>query len=277
MKDEKDDTLIDEIDDGAADDKNGGGAEDNPGEGAGEETTEDDGANAVGDEDIERAVKAGMPISTVRLFADKAALEQVVSLLEARREKSAEGEGDGGGGEDPDPEEEMPEIPDLENEDEFDPSLIKGYKAMKALLAKQHEQIKTLKAGGGSPGGKAWFDSKVGMLGDAYKESLGAGSGALKTEQRDARNKVKAKFDVLSAGYRQAKVNVSPDEVLDEALKLVVGNVSADASRAKSAADRAKLALQRASGAGQKPGASKSAQSVEREIADEINAKFFGK
>lgn len=274
MKDEEDDKLKEEIDDGAADDKNAGGADADLEDGEGGEGGGDD-ENVVGDEDIERAVKAGMSISTVRSFTEKAALEQVVSMLEARREKSAEG--DGGGGEDPDPDEEMPEIPDLENEDELDPSLIKGYKAMKALLAKQHEQIKTLKAGGGSPGGKAWFDSKVGSLGDAYKDALGTGSGAMKTEQRDARNKVKAKFDVLSAGYRHAKVRVSPDEVFDEALKLVVGDAPASASRAKAAADRAKLALQRASGAGQKPGGASGSKSIERKIAEELDAKYFGK
>lgn len=235
-----------------------------------------DGASTVDDSDIERAVKAGMPISTVRSFTDKGALQQVVSLLESKRDQASGGGGREDGGKDPVDDDDDIDIPDLENEDEFDPSFVKGYKAMKAVIQKQAGTIKALKAGGVSPGGKDWFDSKVETLGDAYKDALGSGS-ARKAEQVENLNKVKAKFEVLTAGYKQAKADVSKDEVFSEALKLVVGNVESDAVKAKSLADRAKLTLQRPSSANGKSVSRQSSESIEREIAEEINAKFFGK
>lgn len=229
----------------------------------------------IDDTTVERAVKAGMTISSAKLFADKTSLLEVVSLLEGKTSKKEDRKPSDSGG--VDPEDEI-SIPDLENEDEYDPALIAGYKAMKATILKQSETIKTLKAGGGSPGGKDWFESKVGALGEAFKDSLGVGVTSPKPEQVEARNKVKIKFDVLSAGYKQAKLEVSTDEVFSEALKMVVGDVAevaSDAAKAKALAARnSKLQIQRPSPVDGKTG-KQSVDDIRRDIADEIDAKFF--
>lgn len=229
----------------------------------------------IDDTTVERAVKAGMTISSAKLFADKTSLLEVVSLLEGKTSKKEDSKPSDSGG--VDPEDEI-SIPDLENEDEYDPALIAGYKAMKAAILKQSETIKTLKAGGGSPGGKDWFESKVGALGEAFKDSLGVGVTSPKPDQVEARNKVKIKFDVLSAGYKQAKLEVSTDEVFSEALKMVVGDVAevaSDAAKAKALAARnSKLQIQRPSPVDGKTG-KQSVDDIRRDIADEIDAKFF--
>lgn len=230
----------------------------------------------IDDTTVERAVKAGMTISSAKLFADKTSLLEVVSLLEGKTSKKEDSKPSDSGGDDPD--EDDIEVPDLSEDDGYDPALVKAFAALKKMAMKQSETIKTLKAGGGSPGGKDWFESKVGALGEAFKDSLGVGVTSPKPEQVEARNKVKIKFDVLSAGYKQAKLEVSTDEVFSEALKMVVGDVAevaSDAAKAKALAARnSKLQIQRPSPVDGKTG-KQSVDDIRRDIADEIDAKFF--
>lgn len=240
------------------------------------ETDNDDQPYVAGDEDMERAVKAGLPMSSVRSFADKEALLSVVALLESKQDKAAGGDESKSGGDDPD--EDDIEVPDLSEDDGYDPGLVKAFAALKAQAKKQSETIKSLKAGGESLGAKNWLDSKVAELGDEFKDALGVGEKTVTDDQAETRTKVQAKFDVLTAGYKSAKIDVPKDEVFAEALKLVVGDVAgtaATAARAKALASRGRLALSRASSASGAAREKPSQESVERDIADEINEKFF--
>jgi len=231
----------------------------------------------VDDSLLERAVKSGMTLATAKTFADSESLLQVVGVLESKQSpKSKDG--------DPPEEEEELSIPDLEDEDtaeadRYDPKLVSVVKSMKAMLLAQSDEIKHLKAGGMAPGGKSWFDSKVEALGEAYKDSLGVGEQSPKFEQKDARSKVKTKFDVLTAGYKSAKVEMSSEDVLSEALKMVVGDVdsvASDVAKKTALSDRKKLNLQRPSPVDGKTG-KKSTEEIERGIAEEIDVKYFHK
>lgn len=240
------------------------------------ETANDDQPYVAGDEDVERAVKAGLPMSSVRSFADKEALLSVVALLESKQDKAAGGDESKSGGDDPD--EDDIEVPDLSEDDGYDPELVKAFAALKKMAMRQSETIKSLKAGGESLGAKNWLDSKVAALGDEFKDALGVGEKTVTDAQTETRTKVKAKFDVLTAGYKSAKIDVPKDEVFEEALKLVVGDAAgtaATAARAKALAARGRLALSRASSASGAAREKPSQESVERDIADEINEKFF--
>jgi len=228
----------------------------------------------VDDISLERAIKSGMTLSTAKSFADNEALLQVIEILEGKQSPKTE-ESKSPIADDGHEEDEL-QIPDLEDEDEYDPGFVSMFKAMKATLLSQNEAIKQLKAGGMAPGGKSWFDSKVGSLGEVYKDSLGVGVQSPKPEQVETKNKVKTKFDVLSAGYKHAKVEMSPEDVLTEALNIVVGDVAgaaSDAAKAAALKARNKLQLQRSSPTDGRTGR-KSIDDIKRGIADEINQKF---
>ena len=228
----------------------------------------DEDKKPVDDISLERAIKSGMTLSTAKSFADNDALLQVIEILEGKQSESSIAD-DGH-------EEDVLQIPDLEDEDEYDPGFVSMFKAMKATLLSQNEAIKQLKAGGMAPGGKSWFDSKVGSLGEVYKDSLGVGVQSPKPEQVETKNKVKTKFDVLSAGYKHAKVEMSPEDVLTEALNIVVGDVAgaaSDAAKAAALKARNKLQLQRSSPTDGRTGR-KSIDDIKRGIADEIDQKF---
>lgn len=237
----------------------------------------DDGAITLDDADVERAVKAGMSIKAARSFADKGTFDEVVSLLESKTESQV-GVSDG----------EVPAevtdddffIPDWEDEGEFDPSLVSQLKALKSVINKQSKIISSFKAGGESLDDKDWFDSKLESLGSEYKDTLGVGVKKPLAMHLKTRDEVKAKFDILNAGYKQANQKVAAEDVLNEALRVVVGDVSSiasDAVKANALRDRNRLSLQRPSASQGRGGAKQSAENIEREIAEELDAKFFGK
>ena len=118
-----------------------------------------------------------------------------MALLESKQDKAAGGDESKSGGDDPD--EDDIEVPDLSEDDGYDPGLVKAFAALKATRPRrQSETIKSLKAGGESLGAKNWLDSKVAALGDEFKDALGVGEKTVTDDQAETRTKVKAKFDV---------------------------------------------------------------------------------
>lgn len=104
----------------------------------------DGGAEAftVGDAEIERAVKAGLSVADARSFTDKGAFERICSMLEAKNapgdktiskdsgEKPKDGDGDSADF----------DIPELTEDEEFDPKLVK----LSAAVRKMGDALKSL-------------------------------------------------------------------------------------------------------------------------------------
>lgn len=132
-----------------------GGPED--GGGAGE-------AFAAGDAEIERAVRAGLSVADARAFIDRGAFERVCAMLEAKGQapgapgggKISEGSGkDGGGGDDGSADFDVPE---LTEDEEFDPKLVRLGSAVRKMgdaLKSLREENRSLRERLGKPGEEA--------------------------------------------------------------------------------------------------------------------------
>ena len=100
----------------------------------------------IGDAEIERAVKAGMSIADARSFKDKSAFERVCSLLEG---KAAPADGDaskaskdsGDKPKDGDEDSADFDVPDITEDEEFDPKLVK----LGSVVRKMGDALKSLR------------------------------------------------------------------------------------------------------------------------------------
>ena len=100
----------------------------------------------IGDAEIERAVKAGMSIADARSFKDKSAFERVCSLLEG---KGAPADGDaskaskdsGDKPKDGDEDSADFDVPDITEDEEFDPKLVK----LGSVVRKMGDALKSLR------------------------------------------------------------------------------------------------------------------------------------
>ncbi|WP_309381995.1 hypothetical protein [Cerasicoccus frondis] len=217
----------------------------------------------ITDAHVERAIKAGMSISEARSFKDAKSLERIVGLLEARQKDVNQG-ADKPKEEEASESDPLADIPDLDPE-EYDEGIIKGFNAMKSIIASQQktirEQSESIKAIQGS-GQQSWFDSQVSALEVPDSD---------KTAKRDD---LKTKFDVLSAGYKAAGQDVSQDTIFEEAVGMVLGD-SVRESKEQKKADALKKRngqhTQRPTGAKPKP-----SSDVESETAKQLDRKFFG-
>lgn len=105
----------------------------------GEEKPDD--SNAISDELVERAVRAGLSMKDIKGFANADVLELVCFRLEGAKAD----EGGDGGSESTSPT--MPDIPDLDPE-EYDENIVAGFSAMKEFMKSQQEVINQLTEAG---------------------------------------------------------------------------------------------------------------------------------
>jgi len=235
----------------------------------------------ISDAHVERAVKAGLSIADARSFKDAKALERVCDTLE----KAAKA---------PDKKDEKPNetakdelldeinaIPDLENEKDaagetiYDDKIVATFKALKAIVLKQHGVIGELRKAGGPNAGN-FLDVQIAALGEGYTEALGAGATSAldqKSEQAVKRSQLEGKFKVLEAGYKAAGQDVKPEEIFKEAASLVLGDVAAkvaEADKIKALAERSKQHVSR-------PGGSRTAPKSDpvESVAADVKKKFF--
>jgi hypothetical protein len=189
---------------------------------------------------LERAVLAGIPLSEARQYPSQALLESMVSRLDG--EDYTAGSLDDAGTTD----EGMAEaafgidaIPDLDPED-YDEKIVGGFKAMKGIIRQQSELIERLTQGKSQD----FLSTKLDGVKDYHQgdpEKIGA---------------VKAKFNVLKAGYEAAGQETTRDAIFEEAAQLVLGAdmVSAKQNgKAKAAARRSGKRIARPSGNRVKP------------------------
>lgn len=210
------------------------------------------------DETIERAVKAGLSLADAKKFPTDALLAATCDRIEGVQKAQA-GEakpaGEKGGGE-AEPADPLAAIPDLDPS-EFDERIVKSFSAVKEVAKNLQRTIDELRG----DRSKGFVATKLEGLknltkGDASKEAA-----------------VRAKFDVLTAGYKAAKQDVSEEEVFAEAAQLVLGAEAAADKQAKQAEVAAKRSGQRIS---RPSGRNVEAKpDVLEQVAAEIDRKFF--
>ncbi len=206
------------------------------------EVTEDEPPEGPDDDTIERAVRLGFSMKEAREIGSTEALKAVCDKLE-RANAAKPTEAKPTDGKDGKPEEEA-EIPDLDPE-EWDEAIVKGWSAMKSTIKRQQEEIKALRSAGESAQKDASFNRRLEGLGNGYREAFGVGSEKPTSEQIATREKVRQKFDILNAGYKAAGVEIKPDEVFSEAVRMVVGDKPAEQDRRQKLEERKALAINR--------------------------------
>lgn len=208
---------------------------------------------------IERAVRAGLSMQAASTM-DANSLEETLSLLEPKQGSKPDTVIDGGS----DPKDDEYNIPALEGEeDEWDPNFFKSYNALRDVTVRLAKEVKSLKTSGGqTPGDPEWLDAKIGSLDNAYKKAASV---------PETKNAIAAKYRVLNAGYKQEKINISVDDVFNEAVKAVVGDIV----KTKALSDRKNLALQRSGSTSNPKPKNSDSESIEQTIARELDEQFF--
>ena len=112
-----------------------------------EDKGDGDVAFTVGDAEIERAVKAGLSVAGARAFTDKGVFERVCAALEAKNAPPADGsdktisKDSGKKPKDGDGDSADFDIPELTEDEEFDPKLVK----LSAAVRKMGDALKSLR------------------------------------------------------------------------------------------------------------------------------------
>ncbi len=257
---------------GAGDDSESEGAGNDSESSEAEEAEEAEGADApppgLSDEAVERAVRAGLPLSEIKQCPSEAFL----AAMCARIEGSAGDVGSPGdaGSSDPgndgdiaDVDKLLSAIPDL-NPNEYAEEIVAGFKSFKEIIQRQGEiakqQSATIAALRGNQSDD-WFATKAEGVKSFTKgdpEKVAA---------------VREKFDVLKAGYKAAGKDVTGEAVFNEAAHLVLGSEMEAArleTKRKAAKRRSAQRIQRPSG-----NRVQAKPDVLAEVADWADRKFF--
>jgi hypothetical protein len=218
----------------------------------------------ISDDLLSRAVMAGIPLSEAKQYPNPALLGNVCDRLEAKNTKQDDSDSDDGPAEtaDIDSNDLLASIPDLDPE-LYDEQIVDGFKAMKSLVVQQQKTIESMRGNQSTD----WFAAQVEGLGTQVQTALKSAP-----EKRVA---LRAKFDVLSAGYKAAGEDVERATVFQEAADLTLRDELALASeedKKQKLAKRSGQHIQRPSGRQPKP-----TGDVFEEIASEIDNKYFNK
>ncbi len=210
---------------------------------------------------IERAVRLGIPLAEAKQFPSEALLAATCGRIEGPKGEKGKGVGSPEGvgakkdGEE-DPADLLSQIPDLDPS-EFDERIVKAFAAVKGIAKKQQETIAELRGGQA----KGWLDTKLEGVKDLTKGDQAKASA------------LRSKFDVLKAGYRAAKQDVTDDAVFDEAARLVLGADMEALRKDKQAQAAGKRSGQRI----QRPTSRRveAKPDAQAEVADMLDRKFF--
>ena len=222
--------------------------------------------DAVTDESLERAVKAGVPMAEAKKYTSKSMLEFVCAKLEDLGKKPGEGQKEKvaeSSKDDPELQALLEGLPDLDPE-EYDEKIVGGFKAMKDVIRKQYEATKSSKEKNSE---KSWFDSQVSGLGDAIEEEIEKSPGT--------RTALKEQFDVLTAGYKAAGKTVDQETIFDQSVAVVLREVSAkvaDSDRAEKLRKRSGQQIRRPNSSAASPSGD-----VFNEVAADLDRKYFDK
>lgn len=205
---------------------------------------------------IERAVKAGIPLKTAKKI-DAESLSEMCEAFEAKSspadskkevQKPKEDEKD-------EIESILAEFPDFEDDaEDYDPKLLSAINVLKKLVFAQNTTIKKMNSEGSARSSESWTDTKIEALGKDFAEALGVGQAKADDTQKANRASIEKKFNMLTKGYEATGEEVDKDEVFNEAVALVLGDVktkSQSVARAEALDKRSKLHLARPTGSHQ--------------------------
>lgn len=235
--------------DGPGDEPKGGG------EGGGDPGDGEGGEGGGGEEDyaeeqalFDRAIRAGLSSRDVLAMRDRATVERMVEMAEKangisteEKKKTENGDKEDGAGAPADDLESV--LGQMEEDGGYDANLVK---MLKGLVAENRK----LRSARETADGQSFLDKQIGALDEGVRSHIDAAR----------KSKLKAKFDLLEAGYKAQNAKVSREEVFREAASLALGDLigRAEGERKASQLERRKaLALARPGGeSGQRGGQS---------------------
>jgi hypothetical protein len=219
------------------------------------------GDDAVTDDHLERAVKAGLTMAEARRFGSASLLDAMVSRLEGKKDGGDKG-GKTDAGEDKDP---LEDVPDLDP-NEYDEKIVNAFKALKGIARQQQEIIKGLRTQD-QAATPDWFKAQAAGLDKAVSSAI--------TSDPTKLESIRDKFAVLEAGYKAAGKDASREAVFQEAVRITMGDVISKAAVDDKAAELAKRAKQHIN----RPAGHRASPKGDPgdEIAAEIDRKYFQK
>ena len=223
-----------------------------------EEEDPSEGDEGATDEQLTRAVKAGMSLADAKAFADTDALDRMSGMLEQSAKQDEGGDKSEEGKSRDDGTDPLDAIPDLDPE-EYDEALVTGFKAMKDIIALQRKEIGELRDGTQSNSRAVWVDRKVDNLPiDEYTAAQ--------------RVEINSAIDVLEAGYKATGQEVDLDTIFEQASKTVFG----DEIRKAEQKVKTNNAKKRASAQTVRPGGTNAKAKGDplEEIAKEIDKRY---
>jgi hypothetical protein len=213
------------------------------------QSDEEEDDDTVSDELLETAVQLGVPIVEARKLGSKL-LESKVSKLQKENQKDTDDSGDF------EEDDIFQNIPDLDPE-EYEAPIVEGFAALKQIVKEQSETIKRLNGSLKTDN----LNDRIASLGEGIKVSP------------EKKTQLKDKIAVLDAGYKAVGKEIDADAVFQEAANAVLLEEiqeAAKSSKQSKVAKRSKSHINRPSG-----NRSSVAESIDDEIAKELNSKYF--
>lgn len=203
--------------DASSGEKDGQGDDDPPAEGDGKPQEPADGKTGeISEELLGRAKDAGLSEEDAREFGSAKALEKHLTLI--GKGKPAEKK-----------EDEAEEIPDLPEDDDYSPEIVKGWKAMKTRLQSleaENKAFKTERIEHAQAERIRSFDNACDSAGEEYASILGTTKDAHKKDSEFGKNRAKV-FDemhVLAKSYRESGKPIPEEkDLLKRALSNLFG------------------------------------------------------
>lgn len=166
------------------------------------------------DEQLARAIKAGLSVSDANAIPNAEMLDRICSRLEENpaSEKESGTDAKANGEKDSADDEDIPQLP---TDKDFDEDLVRAFNRMSAALKEARGEIASLKKAGSSAEETSWFDKQFNGLGETLRKSV---------DDR-ARGELRRKFDTLEAGYKATGASVQREDVFKEAVSLALGGL----------------------------------------------------
>lgn len=254
------------------------------------ETKTDD---TISDGALERAVQAGLPLSSARKFVDEDSLVAAVDSLE-RASKRIQEQYDAQDREhdaqydEEEPADPFADMPKLDP-DAHEPHVIETFEKMKEIIKAQGDEIRAAQtqqneasnvaAGASAAEVGRWFDKQVTELGEDFSDALGEGdltSLSQGSSQYAKRNDIAGYMATLLAGYDSQGLQSPPrEEVFRDAARHVLHDEYDTIRSRKLSKDVERRSKQHIQRAGSQKASS--TQTPEEEAAEAIDAKFGGR
>ncbi len=227
------------------------------------------------------AAQAGFSAAEAQSFGSEGTLLKVIQMVADRKEPVKKEE-----------QKQVPllgDLPELDPE-QYEPEAIETFKKMKDAIQKQQEVIEQLvqgtqqfqenQAAQNEREIESWFDQKVTGLGKNYEKTLGQGSyGDLSqgSSQIAKRDEIAEHISLLAAGYESTGRESPPLDVLfDQAAKFILQDDISEVKERQLSDRLRKRAKQHIARNGtEKLSSMETEEASDRELAGEIDSKFF--